>query len=212
LGSAAAALILLVAEHVIGHGKDLNPIDHWLSEYVLSASTPAVWLMRLAFLALATAAVSVAALSREKILKAVFGLSAVGLAAMPFLDSDPNDGRSSGMNWPLTHGNLHQLMLYLAIGSTLLGIGLRVFRYASNRNPRRRLEAAFFAVAIVATIVQFFLVAASESQHQMTRFGGVTERVIVVAMLAWVISFCCRAEEGKPSEGIAVAGSNQFRP
>jgi len=26
----------------------------------------------------------------------------------------------------------------------------------------------------------------------MTRFGGITERIIVVTIMAWVISFCLR--------------------
>ncbi len=52
------ACVLIGIEHVLSHGVDLNPIDHWISEYALSESLPARMIMGMAFVALATVALS----------------------------------------------------------------------------------------------------------------------------------------------------------
>jgi hypothetical protein len=185
IGAAAVASLALLIEHVIPHAIDLNPVHHWLSEYVLSGSVAARIIMRVAFFALAICAFSVAMLARPRISKSLFTLSSLGLAAMPFLDTDPNDGRSYHFSWPLTAGNLHQLSLYVAIGATLFGIGLSVYR----QHRRKRGELLLLGVAVLATIVQAILIATSHAAGEMTRFGGITERIIVGAMLAWVVLF-----------------------
>lgn len=193
IASSLVALVLLTTEHFLGHGRDLNPVDHWLSEYVLSGSALAVWVMRIAFVGLSLAALSVAAVSKEKLF---FILASAGLVAMPFCDTYPNDGIVRPM-WPLTAGNVHQLLLYAAIGSALLGIVIQNYR---RRCPMP--ETSLLLFAAIATGVQTYLVADSQATGRMTYFGGITERIIVVAMLAWVMRSLSRpARDGaKPGQ------------
>lgn len=183
--AAFLSLALLLIEHFIPHGIDLDPVNHWLSEYVLSHSVAAIWLMKAAFLSLAVSALAVAMIAPDRRGRLLFLVASFGLAVMPILDTNPNDGLSQGMKWPPTPGNLHQLALYLAIGAALLGMGL-----SRARGARRMRPSFLFGVAILATAAQTGLVAASHAVHQATRFGGVTERTIVVAMLCWVIATC----------------------
>jgi len=185
--SAIATLVLLFAEHFLDHGRDLNPVDHWMSEYVLSGSPLAVWIMRLAFVALALSALSIAMVSRTRTIKALFLLSAAGLAAMTLLDTYPNDGVQRP-KWPLTPGNAHQLLLYLAIGATLVGMAVH-----ARRSQWPRIDRVLLLLAVCATAVQTYLVAVSQAHGQMTHFGGVTERVIVAATLVWVAKTTIRA-------------------
>ena len=209
--SACAAFLLLLVLHFIPHGKDLNPVDHWLSEYVLSDSLPARILMRLAFLMLALAALSVAVLVNGGLVRWLFLLSTLGLALMPFADTYANNGYRYDLNWPYEAGEWHQIGLYAAIGAALLGIALHVFRSRNSTSS----EAALLGAAVSATIVQIFVVAVGTSKlvyasagslpGPIVTFGGVTERVIVVTMLAWVISFCLRRAEvpGEERHGIS---------
>jgi hypothetical protein len=105
---------------------------------------------------------------------------------MAFFDTYPNDSFPHPWRWPLTYGNIHQLLLYGAIGATLCGIGLRIFVLDRTR-AANKIGALLFWLAVIATLVQAALVIA---QPTATRFGGITERIIVVATLLWVIGFC----------------------
>jgi len=188
IGKAAAllAFLLLLTEHFLPHGIDLNPRDHWLSEYVLSGSTLARWLMRAAFLALAATAFSVGMTLPSRVPRGLFWIASLGLASMTFFDSDPNDGRSYRIFWPPTAGNLHQIALYLAIGATLAGM---VFCWRL-RGSRRSIivQRSSLIVAACATVIQTILVAISQAHHAMTSYGGITERIVVLAMVIWVIA------------------------
>lgn len=174
---------MLIAEHLIDHGSGLVPVQHhWLSEYVLSQSVAGRVLMRTSFVALAASSLSVAMLSRERIQRALFAVSAAGLAAMTFFDTDPNLPIHPAI-WPTLHGIVHQVCLYAAMSAGLLGIGLHIFRRDKSWSG-----PAIFSVAILATIVQTVLVA--ETQNKMTLYGGLSERVVVAAVIVWVIRFC----------------------
>lgn len=209
--AACAAFLLLLVLHFIPHGKDLNPVDHWLSEYVLSDSLPARILMRIAFFMLALAALSVAVQVNGALVRWLFLLSTLGLATMPFADTYANNGFRYDIAWPYEAGEWHQIGLYAAIGATILGIALHVFRSRHST----RLEAALLGAAVSATVIQIFVVAVGTSKlvyplagnhpGPIVTFGGVTERVIVAAMLAWVISFCLRSAEvpGEDGHGIS---------
>ncbi|HTQ08684.1 MAG TPA: DUF998 domain-containing protein [Fimbriimonadaceae bacterium] len=178
--AALAVILILVAEHFLPHGVDLNPVDHWLSEYALSRLAFARWLIRVAFAALATVAVVVAQSAKSRLSRWAFLTSAAGLASMILFDTDPNDGRPIRFLWPPTAGNLHQIALYVAIGGALSGMVL-AWRNASA------LQRLCLSVSAVATAVQVCLVAVSQACHEMTHFGGITERLVVLAMLAWAI-------------------------
>lgn len=187
--------MLLIAEHFIDHGSGLVPAEHhWLSEYVLSLSPAGRALMHAAFVALAASALSVAILSREKMQRALFAISAAGLAAMTFFDTDPNSPIHP-TNWPTLHGVVHQGCLYVAMSAGLVGMGLHLFR-----EDRSRGGAAILSVAGIATIIQTALVA--QTQGKMTLYGGLTERIIVCAVLVWVIGFCANRgfARRRPSE------------
>jgi hypothetical protein len=198
LATACAILSLLVLflEHFIDHGRNLNGIDHWLSEYVLSESAPARWLMWAAFMLLAGSALGVSLASSRLWPRLLFGLSALGLGVMAFFESDPNDGLHTSMSWPPTAGNVHQILLYLAIGGALLGM----LSSATGRRAGSRLEWALVGAAICATLIQTWLVAISTQRHEMTRFGGITERIIVVAVLLWVLTSAASPNLGTIAE------------
>jgi hypothetical protein len=182
---AIASLVVLFLEHFIDHGRNLNGIDHWLSEYVLSDSAPARWLMRAAFVLLAGSALGVSFASSRLWPRLLFGLSGLGLGAMALFNSDPNDGLHTSMAWPLTAGNVHQILLYVAIGGALLGM----LSSAIRRNESgSKLEWPLVGTAIGATLLQTWLVSLSTQRHEMTRFGGITERIIVAAVLLWVLT------------------------
>ena len=182
LAGAIAVFVILVIEHLLPHGMDLNARDHWLSEYVLSHSITARWLMRFAFLALGVTAISVSMTFRERAPRALFQIASLALAAMSILDTDPNDGRPFRMSWPPTHGNLHQVALYIAIGATLAGMAFALGRLRPSSG-----QGFLLIVAIGATMIQALLVTISQVQGGMTHFGGVTERIVVGAMLLWVL-------------------------
>ncbi|HVT11456.1 MAG TPA: DUF998 domain-containing protein [Fimbriimonadaceae bacterium] len=174
------ALALLAAEHFVDHGRALQPFEHhWLSEYVLSMSPAGRSMMRLAFVALSTAAASAAFLSIGKASKILFGLCATGLLAMAFFDTDPNLPVHP-QGWPTLHGAVHQGCLYIAMSAGLVAMAL---------NSKRHLaDLRLIGAAGVATAIQTVLVAGS--QGKMTLYGGVTERIIVAATLLWVIRYC----------------------
>ena len=196
-----ATIALLLPLHFMEHGRDLNPVDHWLSEYVLSRSAFSQALMHLAFMTLGLAALSVAMsvlhtrpakgpnwIQRaDTFAKSLFFISAVGLAGMTFFDTDANvEPIVKSM-----HGNVHQILLDVAIGATLLGI---VWVLSTRTQPRTRVryESGFVGAAISATLVQACLVLPAELGHRASQFGGITERIIVIATLGWVWSFHSR--------------------
>jgi hypothetical protein len=190
IAAACVAFAFLCVEHVLPHGPNLIPPEHhWLSEYVLSSAPGAASIMRIAFVALATTAWLVSRLQTRGLGRAVFVLGSLGLGAMTFFDTDPIDGKRYGFQWPLTHGNMHQLLLYVAMGAVLAGIALTA-RHDSGSGKRRHFEMFLLGLAVLATVVQTVLV--TISRDTMTYFGGLTERVIVVATLAWVVSFSLR--------------------
>lgn len=191
-GSAIAALALLGLEHLVNAAAShLDPVHHWLSEYVLSPSPAARYMMFAAFILLGCAAASVAALSQHLAPKALFAVSSASLVAMAFFNTDPNDGKDYPFRWPLSAGNVHQLLLYAAIGATIAGMALQTIWLADPARRRRLLELSLLAVTIAATAIQVGLVA--RSLPGKTYYGGVTERIVVVAMLGWVLSYCARA-------------------
>lgn len=193
IGASVVVLLSLTAEYSINLGKPgFDATDHWLSEYVLSDSTLVVLLMKASFFGLGLAALTVGKLSREWFSKMLFFFGATGLAAMAFFDTDPNDGRIYPMHFPPTPGNMHQVLLMVAMGATLLGISLRVFWFQSKQTRRSKYEAFLFGAALCSTVIQTFLSQIADTNHTMTRFGGITERIIVIATLTWVISFCSR--------------------
>jgi hypothetical protein len=195
VGVVAALLVLLclIVEYIFNLGRaGFDATNHWLSEYVLSDSLWVVWFMKACFIGLGVAGYASGKRSREWHVRALFQLGAICLAAMAFLDTDPNDGRVYPMRFPPTHGNMHQLLLFVAMGATLIAIALRVFLYDPPKARRGKLEAVLFGAALSATSVQFFLSSIADANHVMTRFGGITERIIVVTIMAWVISFCLR--------------------
>jgi hypothetical protein len=183
LWSAVAAIFALTGEHFIEHGRDLNAIHHWLSEYVLSGSGLARWLMRAVFLFLGLSALGVSMCSNGRAQRFLFASAGSALGLMMFFDSDPNDGIHTGMSWPLTPGNVHQVLLYTAIGGALLGM----LSSTMMRRGSSRVESALTLIAIGTTAIQAVFVAMSIANHEMTRFGGLTERVVLLAVLAWVI-------------------------
>lgn len=204
IAGAVLAFAILLLEHFISHGKDLNPVDYWISEYVLSNSPTARILMHAGFVLLALSAFAVAVdfrverTSRHinwiRLEKICFFTAALGLLLMTFCNTDPNDGRGYAIVWPPTIGNWHQIFLYAGMGGALSGMALWVCWVDTSSDRRSRFEAALLGAAICSTIVQMFLVASSDATKTMTRFGGVTERIVLVCSLAWVISYCARRE------------------
>ena len=79
--------------------------------------------------------------------------------------------------------------LFVAMGASLAGIFLSI-RSEHSLGNIRRLEVGCLAVALIASAVQLVLV--WQSRDQMTLYGGVTERIVVAATLAWVVAFCLR--------------------
>lgn len=187
--SATVSLALLLAEHFLPHGLDLNPVDHWLSEYALSHSSIARGSMIFTFAALAATAFSVSMISRWWVQRGFFLLSSVALAAMMFFNTDPNDGRIFRILLPPTPGNWHQIALYVAIGATLLGMAAAELRGDRGSRSDGWKRQSLLGVAVVATGIQTGLVAWSVSERTMTRYGGITERIVVSATLAWVLLF-----------------------
>jgi hypothetical protein len=198
--------LLLLTEHFLPHGRDLNPVNHWLSEYVLSDSFYGRWLMHIAFFTLAFSALStsilVALQSTAGIARIGSGLlmvSAAGLAGMSFFNTDPNDGRVHDMQWPLSPGSAHLLLLYVAIGAAFVGIGTQVCQH----RPRKLLiyERALLGLAVGAMAVQAYLVVVSHAAARMTTLGGITERITVLALLAWVTLFALPQTTRKEADG-----------
>lgn len=183
--SAGVTASILALLHILPHGSDLNGAHHWLSEYVLSQNPSAVWLMKFAFVGLALTAFGVAWRTSVRSSRGLFVTAALALGAMTFFDSDPNDGRHLGMSWPLSAGNIHQLLLYVAIGGTLLGMVIETRR--SSLIQSRLWMWVAVALAIFATAAQTMLVWQSHERLSMTYYGGITERLVVGAMLIWVV-------------------------
>jgi hypothetical protein len=189
-----ATLAILLVEHFLPHGKDLNPVHHWLSEYVLSDSPLGVALMHAAFVGLAATAVAVMTLPVSRGNRALFGIGGAALFGMTFFDTEPNGIPITHMTWPPTPSQVHKLLLYVALATVLLGMALHSH---DQTKPKRSPMLALFGIAAVATAVQTYLIAVSKSQEQPTQFGGITERVVVLATLAWAC-LCFSTTERRP--------------
>lgn len=173
--------LALLVEHVLPHGRDLNPVDHWLSEYVLSSSASAPLIMRFGFVGLALSALSVGQIHRDRVTGNLMRVAAIALAAMVALDTNSNDGRAPWMSWPPSAANLHQVALYVTLGACVLAIA------RDARLTRARLVRFCSAFAFVAVGLQLALVTFYGSRSEMTRFGGLTERAIVVVLAVWAL-------------------------
>src|ERR1044072_6255794 len=113
LSSALAPILAVLTLLFLPHGRDLNPVHHWLSEYVLSHNSAAIWLMRRSFAVLGLTAWTVGFRATTRVGRFTFGLAGAALVSMIFLEWAPNDGKHLAMARPLLPGSIHPLLLYI---------------------------------------------------------------------------------------------------
>jgi hypothetical membrane protein len=182
---AIAALVAFAAGVVTLHflRPDYSPVHHVVSDY---ANGPYGWLMTVSFLALGVGCLALAVgLSQAgpNRLAAVIGIVflafvALGCFGAPLFPIDPPGERASQT------GVIHAFIVvtsfgFMVLASLLLSVS---FRRDTRWRPYRRV-ALILAVAYVLAYALHFA-----ATHTGSAFVGVTNRLSLVAMLAWLLT------------------------